>query len=70
MESIVLPPISTGIFGYSIKEATEICAIVICSYKPKHLKYRYMCILNNGHIEAIYNGAFKNITLFLMDVMV
>ncbi|MBO4856523.1 MAG: macro domain-containing protein [Bacilli bacterium] len=29
MESIVLPPISTGIFGYPIKEVVEICAIVI-----------------------------------------
>ena len=59
MESIAFPSISTGIFGYPVEEAAEICAKVVCGYKPKHLKYGYMCILNDAHNEAVYNGAFQ-----------
>lgn len=59
MESIAFPSISTGVFGYPVKEAAEICAKVICNYHPIHLKQAYMCILDNPRNEEIYNDAFK-----------
>ena len=57
--SIAFPSISTGIFGYPVEEAAEICAKIVCEYKSKHLKYGYMCILNDAHNEAVYNCAFQ-----------
>lgn len=59
LESIAFPSISTGIFGYPIDEAAKVCAKVVCEYKPKKLKYVYMCILNDERSEAIYNKAFS-----------
>ena len=57
LESIAFPSISTGIFGYPIKEAAEVCAETVCSYQAKTLKYAYMCVLND-EAEAFYNSAF------------
>ena len=59
MESIAFPSISTGIFEYPVEEAAEICARVVCNYKPKHLKYGYMCVLDSEYNEAVYNEAFQ-----------
>ena len=59
LESIAFPSISTGIFGYPLKEAAEVCAKVVCSYKPKTLKYAYMCIFGDNWAEGIYNSAFE-----------
>ena len=58
LHSIAFPSISTGIFGYPVEEAAKICAKVVCEYRPKHLRYAYMCILNDAHSEAVYNAAF------------
>ena len=44
LETIAFPSISTGVFGYPIKEAAKIVADVICNYQPKSLKQAYMCI--------------------------
>ena len=57
LESIAFPSISTGIFGYPIEEAADICAKVVCSYKPKKLRYAYMCVLDDENV-SIYNFAF------------
>ena len=59
MESIAFPSIATGYFGYPVKEAAEICAAVVCSYKPKNkLRYAYMCVAKNDYNEMVYNNAF------------
>ena len=57
--SIAFPSISTGIFKFPVEEAAEICARVVCNYKPKHLRNAYMCILNNSYAEEVYNKAFS-----------
>ena len=60
LESIAFPSISTGIFGYPIEEAAEICANIVLEYKPKTLKNAYMCIWPNKPYEVeIYNKAFE-----------
>ena len=59
LETIAFPSISTGIFGYPIKEAAEICAKVVCSYQPKHLKRAYMCIFYQDEVVNFYNRKFK-----------
>ena len=54
LHSIAFPSISTGVFGYPVEEAAKICAKVVCEYRPKHLKYAYMCIhqrFPHWHIE-------------------
>lgn len=54
LESIAFPSISTGIYGYPLEEAAEVCASVICAYKPKNLKRSYMCLWNpNGNKSKI-----------------
>ena len=60
LKSIAFPSISTGVFGYPLKEAAEICAKVVCEYKPKNLKHAYMCIWPEKPYEVdIYNSAFE-----------
>lgn len=59
MESIAFPSISTGVFGYPVSEASEICAEVLCNYESKHLKIAYMCIYHNPDNEEIYIKAFE-----------
>lgn len=58
LETIAFPSISTGIFRYPVKEAAEICARVVCTYKPKCLKQAYMCIYYDDALVDIYNSAF------------
>ncbi len=58
MESIAFPSIATGIFGYPVEEAAEICAKVVCAYKPKNLRFGYMCVANDCS-EGLYNNAFE-----------
>lgn len=59
MESIAFPSISTGAFAYPIKEAAEICAKVLCNYKPKHLKQAYICIFEQEYGFDAYNEAIQ-----------
>ena len=59
IESIVFPSLSTGAFAYPIKEAAEICAKVLYSYKPKSLKHIYMCIYHNEEDKRVYAEAFN-----------
>ena len=59
LTSIAFPSISTGVFGYPIKEAAEIAAKTICSFKSKNIKEVYMCIFFNEYELEIYNQAFK-----------
>lgn len=59
LESIMFPSISTGAFGYPIKEAADICARVVCNYKPKTLRYGYMIIYDNEQSRMIYDEAFQ-----------
>ena len=44
LESIAFPSISTGAYGYPIKEAASIALKAIYNYQPKTLKRVYMCI--------------------------
>lgn len=54
LESIAFPSLSTGAFHYPLEEAAEVCASVICAYKPKNLKQAYMCLWNpNGNKSKI-----------------
>ena len=59
LSSIAFPSISTGIFKYPLKEAAEICAKTVLSYKAKSLRFAYMCVLDDEH-ESAYNQAFEN----------
>ena len=59
LESIAFCSISTGVYGYPFKEAAEIAAKVIKTYKPKSLKRVYMCIYPNKDLVDIYKEAFK-----------
>lgn len=58
LESIAFPSISTGAYGYPHKEAAEIAASVIRSYKPKTLKIAYMCLICNDETFDIYEREF------------
>ena len=59
LESIAFPSISTGAFCYPVKEAAEICAKAISSYKPRTLKTVYMCIYRDANTENAYKEAFE-----------
>ena len=59
LESIAFPSISTGAFGYPIKEAAEIAANIIYTYQPKSLKRVYMCIYPSLEVLEIYKAAFS-----------
>lgn len=59
LETIAFPSISTGVFMYPIEEAAEICAQVVCTYKPKTLKQAYMCIYYDDYALEIYSKAFE-----------
>ena len=57
LESIAFPSISTGVYGYPIKEAAEVFAKAISSYKPKTIKRVYMCIYENDYAYEQYEKA-------------
>ena len=60
LKTIAFPSISTGAYGYPVKEAAEICAKVVCNYKPKTLIEAYMCIYPYDDVNVkIYNDAFS-----------
>ena len=56
LETIAFPSISTGVFGYPVREAAEVVAKVLTSYKPKTLKTVYMCIYFDEETAEIYRG--------------
>ena len=60
LETIAFSSISTGVYGYPVEEAAEVCAEVVCNYQPKSLKQAYMCIWpeNQYHMD-LYNRAFE-----------
>ena len=59
LESIAFPSISTGAFGYPIKEAVKICYQVLHDYKPKTLKNIYLCIYPDRNNLMVFEEAFK-----------
>ena len=59
LESIAFPSISTGAFGYPIKEATKICYQALHDYKPKTLKQVYLCIYPDRNNLKVFEEAFK-----------
>ena len=58
LKSIAFPSISTGVFGYPIKEAAPIVAKTILEYKPKTLKRAYMCVYPLKDDLEIYSKEF------------
>lgn len=62
LKSIAFPSISTGVFMYPIEEATKIVADVLCNYKPKTLKYVYMCLID-PYLVDLYNKEFEKYDL-------
>lgn len=60
LESIAFPSISTGAFGYPIKEAAKIAAHIICTYQPRTLKRVYVCIYSSQEDLDVYKKAFAN----------
>ena len=63
VEIIAFPSISTGVFGYPIKEAAPIVAQAFKEYKPKNIKKVYMCIYPPKEDCEIYKESFKNLEL-------
>ena len=63
VETIAFPSISTGVFGYPIKEAAPIVAQVLKDYKSKNIKKVYMCIYPPKEDSEIYKESFKNLEL-------
>ena len=59
LESIAFPSISTGAFGYPIKEAVKICYQALHDYKPKTLKNIYLCIYPDINNLRIFEEAFE-----------
>ena len=47
LETIAFPSISTGVFGYPVREAAEVVAKVLTNYKAKSLKAVYICTFND-----------------------
>ena len=57
--SIAFCSISTGIYGYPLKEAAEVCAKAVGAFKGKNLKEAYMCLLpNDWAAYEAYRRAF------------
>ena len=63
LETIVFPSISTGVFGYPVREAAEVVAKTLTSYKPKTLKTVYMCIYFDEETAEIYRSALKRYSI-------
>ena len=61
LESIAFPFISTGVFGYPVKEAAPIVAKTIFEYKSKALKRVYMCVYPLKEDLEIYKQEFNKI---------
>lgn len=59
LETIVFPSISTGVFGYPVKEAAEVVAKVLTNYKAKSLKTVYICIYFDEETAEIYRSAIE-----------
>ena len=60
-KAIAFPSISTGIFGYPVKEAARVCAKAVGEFQGKNLKAAYMCVLpgDNKTLDA-YKCAFED----------
>jgi O-acetyl-ADP-ribose deacetylase (regulator of RNase III) len=59
LESIAFPSISTGAFGYPIKEAVKICYQALHDYKPRTLKNIYLCIYPDINNLRVFEEAFE-----------
>ena len=63
LENIVFPSISTGVFGYPVREAAEVAAKVLTSYKSKTLKTVYMCIYFDEETAEIYRSTIERYSI-------
>lgn len=64
ISSIALPAISTGIFGYPIKEAAKIILTSILEFKKikyNKIKYCYVCLFTEEDFK-IFKYIYENIT--------
>ena len=56
---IAFPSIATGIYGYPVEEAAEICAKTVASYQSKSLEMAYLCVLpHETRNKEVYTKAF------------
>lgn len=68
-ESIAFPSISTGVFGYPVEDAAEICVKSISSYHPKNkLKLAFMCVLKEDKTYIAYNQAINRFGTLNADI--
>ena len=61
LESIAFPSISTGAYGYPIKEASLVCIKALKEYKPKTIKKVYICIYPNKDNLEVFENALRQI---------
>ena len=60
LKSIAFPCISTGIFGYPLKEAAQIALNTILNFNPKNLKTVYLYCYTQEEYELYLNSYFKS----------
>ena len=54
LKSMAFPSISTGAFGYPVREAAKVFAKVVCNYKAATLEDVYMVIYYDSETEYLY----------------
>ena len=60
LKTIAFPSISTGAFGYPLKEAFDIMIDTICSYKSSSIRKVYICIYpNEEHFKLCQSCLYK-----------
>ena len=57
LKVIAFPSISTGAFGYPVREAAQVFASAVHNYKPKSLMLVYMTVWFDMETEYLYNEA-------------
>ena len=68
-KAIAFPSIATGIFGYPMEEAAEICAKTVMGFVGKSLEIAYLCALpGDNRTYRAYSRAFENNKIRLLMV--
>ena len=59
VKSIAFPSISTGVFGYPLKEASEICLRALESFPYKNIETVYICLYLDKEALNVFQETFK-----------